>query len=168
MTFKQEAHKRFFILDKVVKTFTNINVDTTYKKIEEFEDKTKWLFNEKNIDVIVKRINEYSPQLKEYAVKRVFSINMSEMLEYIFAYTLNCEKCNKYDKKGDIKVNDIKYDVKCVSVNWSGKLYRNHNSKYIYIKYFSKLDFIDISKIKKLIELIEVQNYNSDNIYLTI
>lgn len=168
MTFKQEAHNRFYILEGMVKNFPQIDIDSDYKRLSESDAKTNWLFSEKNINTLINKINQYCPKLKEYAVKRAFSINMSEMIEYIIADTLKCVKCNKFDKIGDVIINGVKYDIKCVSNKWCGSLYRNYNSNYINVTYSSKLDFINKEKIKNFINFINPPMYDGTDITLFI
>lgn len=164
-TIKNNLNKRLNLMIELTQKYPSINIDDKYSRDTNKDKLTNWTFKNKTLEYFVDKIESIDNiKLKEYAIKRLYNIKMSEAMEYLIVLsTTNSYKCSPYDKLGDVVIESIKYDVKCISTDWSGTLYRNYNSKYIYITYKSKYDFINIDKLKEMSSNIKLSKFNGDN-----
>lgn len=171
-TYKARLNKRFKLLKGLLEEFPSFNVDLKYQRDTELDRVTNFCFDISTIDDFKDYIKPLSEYNKSYAIARLYNLKMSEMMEYFTLYALydlyTVKKCDRYDRYADVVVDGFRYDVKCVSVNWSGNLYRNYNSKYIYVKYSSKKDFADISKLKTFIENIQLSMFDGTNLTISL
>jgi len=168
MNRRQEINNRYALLQKIVKEFKGIDFNQKATKSNYLDNKTKWIFQSMNgIEFIKKNVKGYSKNEIDYAIRRAYNYIASEMVEHVIVFSIpQCVKLDKYDKYGDVMIDGIKYDVKLVADDWSGKLYRNYNSKYITVKYVEKTDFLNKEFLHSIKDRAGLVLYQGQDVHL--
>lgn len=146
--FREKYRKQLYRKEKLLKCAMGIKAK--YHKLNKVESKyvEGFIFNAKTMKGIKETYESLGERLGSYFIFRVRNRLASEMLELIVLLMASydyswVEKCRANDKKKDIKINGVGYDLKIEfsDPNEYGRLepkyIRNYNQRKIYFL-FSK------------------------------
>ena len=126
---------------------------------------TNWAFDCRTVEMLNSRIDSYTVELKEYAVRRVYNVAYSSLVEYILsALEFGRKEPNKYNKEVDVHLFDMAYDVKMVdwqNGNPNYYCYRDYGQKKIWIAVDKKSSLSEIERVRNLVKYLKA--YVVDN-----
>ena len=139
---------------------------------KKWDNLTNWIFNTMDIESFKYKFNDtlednpdmmhYANRLEEYAINRLHSRLLSEMIEHLFAMTTFTTKADRCNRRADIFIKGLGYDVKLISAkstkykeckasgNIADYFYRRYDGNYILVVYEDKSDLLDKENLNNL------------------